>query len=529
MTHFVGHRRIRMFVATMDDGRLQVLPFMEEGHAGGFRGTFFDYTHLMFGAPGGADDPHAPPKIEPGFASFWTGRERQFDARCLRCHVSGIVPRSAGTRERPSSSSWRALGIDCESCHGPAAGHVAIYRGGEDAPSRDPMVARKSYATDRAVGVCTVCHMEADVVDPAFRPGDDVWEATDPILLDDPEQTDAQGRPFELVYAGIPFAVSECARAGKMTCETCHVAHGGTNTALMKWPAGSDQACASCHPDVVAAGTAHTHHDPTGSGARCVSCHMPYLTIERGHGFVADHTIGIPRLDAPGERVTEDACTWCHAGSLGAPKGAPAADRARLVAAYASWWPKAKPVRPWVQAVADGRRTVPGAAPALAKVAADEAAPPLARATAAWLLARYPDDGRAPLLSLVSSKDGLVRRRAVGALADFRGPEVDAALQKATKDPSAAVRRYAARAALEGWERVQQNRSLLESILPVLAQEAATVPDDDERWFRLGSARMIAGDLRGAVEAFERQVALDPFATHARETLQQLRGRLAPK
>jgi predicted TPR repeat methyltransferase len=75
------------------------------------------------------------------------------------------------------------------------------------------------------------------------------------------------------------------------------------------------------------------------------------------------------------------------------------------------------------------------------------------------------------------------------------------------------VRTRAARTALAGWERVGANRPLLDACLPALLADAQAWPLDDQRWFRLGAARELAGDLAGAVEAYRRQVALDPSAT----------------
>ena len=95
------------------------------------------------------------------------------------------------------------------------------------------------------------------------------------------------------------------------------------------------------------------------------------------------------------------------------------------------------------------------------------------------------------------------------------------------RDPSLAVRAAAARAALEGFHRVQTNERLLAAVLPVLEEDARAIPEDHLRWFRLGSARRIAGDDRGALEAFERKLQLDPAARLVREAVEEIRRRLA--
>jgi predicted TPR repeat methyltransferase len=88
------------------------------------------------------------------------------------------------------------------------------------------------------------------------------------------------------------------------------------------------------------------------------------------------------------------------------------------------------------------------------------------------------------------------------------------------------VRGEAARAALSGWSRVQENADLLKAILPVLQAEAEAVPLEDTRWFRLGAARQIAGDVKGAIEAYERKLELDPYAAYVRKTVADLKASL---
>ena len=87
LSHVVGRMRVRMFVATMPDGRQQVLPSMLEVPTD----EWFDYTHLLFGAPDLSFD--EAPIVKPGEPSFWTGTVRSWDTRCARCHVSGYEPR----------------------------------------------------------------------------------------------------------------------------------------------------------------------------------------------------------------------------------------------------------------------------------------------------------------------------------------------------------------------------------------------------------------------------------------------------
>ncbi|MHC5010335.1 MAG: multiheme c-type cytochrome [Planctomycetota bacterium] len=520
LTHVVGRMRIQMFLTTLPDGRLQVLPGMREEPTG----DWFDYTYLIFGA--GGDDPMQPPLVAPGDASFWTGPVRAFDARCSRCHVSGREVGPPPSAEARPTTTWRAFGVDCEACHGPGAAHADHQSG---LGGMDPMPSYRALSRERAVSICLQCHMEGEVIAQGMYPGAPVVEYLNPTLLDDPERVDPYGRPLELIYDGLPFLASTCAREGRMTCVTCHDPHGTHQPSQLHYEPTDPAMCADCHADVVAQGEAHSHHPAGRPGSSCVDCHMPFLTIERGHGAVADHTIGIPRLDPPGDRVAVDACTWCHEGGLRAPPDVPRLDASTLREGFASWWPDARAPRLWEAAVAAAREGSPGAVAGLERLLLEPSTPRFYRATAARLLGRFPEEGRDALLFFAGDEDDLVRREVVRAVAATGGEDPGArrVLFEALEDPSAGVRSHAARGALEGWTRVQSDPALLRAVLPVLAEEAEAVPDDDMRWFRLGAARYLAGDLEGAVRAYERQVALDPFAENVRRLLQQLRARLA--
>lgn len=522
LDYVVGRRRLRMYVTRLPGGALQVLPGMrEEG-----TGVWFDYTRLLFGAPGLSPD--EAPVVAPGEPSFWTGPVRSFDAGCVRCHVSGaqaVAPAADGTGPR---TAWRALGVDCEACHGPCADHVERWRDPPRGPVTEPVVRLGRLGRDAALSACLSCHLEGELVDGDMRPGLDVLEHVDPTLLDDAERVDPAGRPLELVYEGISFLLSRCAEAGRLTCLACHATHGSPYGALLVRPASDDGLCASCHPRLAAEPGAHAHHRGDGAGARCVACHMPKLTVERGHGAVTDHTIGVPDpRGLPGVRTARDACTGCHAGGRGFPAGAPALDAAGVAKAYEAWWPDAARRPAWSRAIATARDGDADSLRRLEALARDATAPRLARASAVALLGRVPGTDPATLLEFAGHEDSLLRRAAVAGLASVRGEEADAALLAALADPSAAVRVRAARAALEGWERVQHDAPLLAATIPVLARDAEAAPNDDRRWFRLAAARQIAGDLPGAIAAYERQCALDPFAATSRKTIERFKARLA--
>lgn len=507
-----GRRRIRMYVTEMPDGRLQVMPAMRAE----LPDQWFDYTHLLFGG-----DPDAVPVVKPGDDAFWTGAGRSWGARCARCHSSGAQPRLPTTEQPGPRATWRDIGVDCEACHGPGAEHAQAWA---RADTNAPLLKLGTLDRKSSIEACTTCHMEGDVVEGDYRLGQDLYEHLDPTLLLDEERIDARGRPLELIYHGVSFGISRCAQEGGLTCARCHQAHGGPHAALLGRPPTNHELCAECHVDLVRNVATHSHHDATGAGGSCVGCHMPRLVIERGHGIITDHSIGVPDPKARGKGFARDACSWCHQGDLGAPADVVQLTDDRIRTAYAGWWPEAQPAQPWMLAVAAARADRPEAGAALVKVLEDRTQYRLVRATAVRLLGRQAATHTEVLLHACGDADSLVRRNALRALATLRSEQADAALQDALDDPSRAVRVVAARTALEGWRRVQENAALLKAVLPVLSEDAQAVPNDEMRWFRLGAACDVAGDTAGAIRAYGNMVGLHPLAHYVNRRLEELRS-----
>ncbi len=517
----VGGRRVTMQVTRLADGRHQVLPGMRDE----VRGRWFDYTALVFGAPG---LPHErAPVVKPGDPTFWTGPVRSYEGRCARCHVGDAVDLSKGSAAGTSGPD--ALGPDCESCHGPGEPHVLHWRATPTPPGPDPIARLGALPPDRLQDTCLRCHMEGEVVGP-WSIGDDILEHVDPTLLDDGDRVDASGRPIELLYEGLQLSVSRCAAGGRLRCTSCHEVHGGRRRALLVKEITSAALCVDCHPKESKDPRAHGHHDPLQPGGSCFACHLPPLMVERGNGHVTDHTIGVPVPTPEGavEGRTTDACTGCHTGARGYPAGMPRMPQERLVESYDAWWPGARRPRPaWSSAIAAGRTAgAPGAAAGLASLLEDRSAPLLVRASAARLIGRHGASTLEPLAKALKDPASVVRRSAAYSLEWHEGPRADALLLEALADPSPPVRLRAARAAIGGYERARANPALLKALLPVLEEDAAAWPLDDQRWFRLGAARELAGDLPGAIAAYERQTALDPFATTVRAYLETLRAKV---
>lgn len=189
-------------------------------------------------------------------------------SNCFRCHspVSVFDHRVDLTRTAP--------GIQCETCHGPGAGHVAGMRAHKRKDSAIFNPARLS-AEDR-YDFCNQCHASAAAMRAQNPHG--VQSVTSPAYR---------------------LETSRCwsrddARIG---CSTCHDAHAP----MVRKTAAYDIKCLACHRQSGAPrknGATLAKACPAGKHD-CVSCHMPRYSIPNNPLLFTDHRIRIAAAGAP--------------------------------------------------------------------------------------------------------------------------------------------------------------------------------------------------------------------------------------
>ena len=167
--------------------------------------------------------------------------------RCFQCHSTGPLSYTAREGIQPTE-----MGVRCETCHGPGGDHA---KAPAKANIQQPL---KLYNAAGINQFCGNCHRQPPV------PGEDT---------DFSNTWNARHQP-------VAFSQSACFRKseGKLTCLTCHDAHGAKPT--------KQDACAACHP-------AARHSRPQAvKGQTCASCHMPLVRPSADLQF-ANHWIGI--------------------------------------------------------------------------------------------------------------------------------------------------------------------------------------------------------------------------------------------
>ncbi len=389
-------------------------------------------------------------KILHGDELHWTGINQNWNWMCADCHSTDLH-RNYDLATDSFRTSFAALNVSCEACHGPGSAHVAWAEGGADRRRcRQGSRGRAARPRRRACGRC----LKAAGSRGARRrwrrgprprsarlamPGAPRWATATRIgapLLDgyrlsllDPSLYHADGQIDGEVFIQGSFLQSKMYAAG-VTCSDCHEPHS------LKLRAEGNAVCSQCHLSTAFDAPAHHHHAEGGPGSRCVDCHMPattYMVVDPRH----DHGFKVPRPDLSARTGSPDACTGCHDGR----------DPAWAAARVAEWFGPDRRREPGFGEVLEAARTgAPGAAVRLARLAGDAAAPGIARATAVAGLEQRLDPATFPAVrTALGDPDPLVRMAAVGAL-DGSDPRLrPALLLPLLDDPVTAVRLEAAR------------------------------------------------------------------------------------
>lgn len=264
--------------------------------------------------------------MKAGDALHWTGIDQSWNYQCAECHSTNLR-KGYDPAERAYKTTWSAIDVSCEACHGPASGHVAWAKAGSDTGagtfrglvirltrtgnwSRDAAggtpVRVGAPGPDAAIEVeaCGRCHARRGVLTDNYVYGGTLLATHAPALLtEDLYYPDGQiqGEVFE--YGS--FRQSRMFGAG-VSCSDCHEPHG------LQLRAEGNMLCSRCHSPAKYDVPGHTGHAVASAGARCVDCHMPertYMGVDRRR----DHSLRVPRPDLTARIGTPNACATCHA------------------------------------------------------------------------------------------------------------------------------------------------------------------------------------------------------------------------
>jgi tetratricopeptide (TPR) repeat protein len=436
-----GVEPLQQYLTQLPDGRVQALPFAFDTRpksAGGQR-----WFHL-----------YPDQAIPAGDALHWTGAQQNWNFMCADCHSTDVWKNYDAKLNR-FSTTFSEISVGCESCHGPASGHIAWAKQGKHASSElkgfesiaakratpdwtpDPVTGSPAHGVARPVGgeldTCGVCHTRRLQFAEGWRPGKPLADFYRPALLT-PDLFELDGQMRDEVFNLSSFQQSKMHAKG-VVCSDCHDPHSG------KVRASGSAVCAQCHLPEKFDTISHSGHKTSAGQPDCISCHMPsrtFMVVDARH----DHSFRIPRPDLSVSLGTPNACNDCH-------NDKPAAWASSAIEQWHG--PNRKGFQTYAPAFHAASTDHPEARRLLLEVANNNETPSLARATALTLLKPRPSrDTLAAATQAFQDADPIVR---IAALDLFEALPHDQRWRQASKllmDPVRAVRIQAAFTLAEG-------------------------------------------------------------------------------
>ncbi len=494
----LGNRRIQHYLATLDDGRVVVLPPTWDV----LRREWFHNLEI------------AAPDQREGIVPV-----QLWNKNCFGCHVSDQV-KGYRPAENRYDTSWLDFGTTCERCHGPGSRHVDKYRN-LDTYGDDPethIVQQTRLDHERNSMVCAQCHSFRDQMAFGFAAGDDYFDFFFPLLeytqepSEDPTwYPDGKTRRFSTNTLGI--WQSECFVLGGATCTGCHVdPHRPDIERNPQLRPTNNALCTGCHESIGADLAAHTFHPADSEGSSCVECHMPRSVVSI-RARMRDHSISIPSPANTARHGVPNACNECHASE----------DPAWAEARMDEWWGRAgrRKIERRAAAYQGARELGREALDLLLRISADEAEGPVNRANAAGHLARYlpaaetRDAARTALLAAAEDPHPLVRAVAtlkLGEVRDAGTAGIREALGERIRDEKRSVRMNAAISLLNLGVRELEGEAdaSFEVAKQLHAVRGNFYADDAPQQLNLGRLHVLDGDPAAAERAFEQSYRLDP-------------------
>jgi hypothetical protein len=209
--------------------------------------------------------------------------------RCFGCHTT------ASTTTEKFDASHLTPGVQCESCHGPGAAHVAAMKAGKIERGRHAILNPQRLDAVASVDFCGACHR--------------TW--TDVILTQSSQsqnamsQNGASQNVMNVRFQPYRLEDSQCWRKSpsdqRLACTACHNPHEQLVQDLPSY----DAKCLSCHtqspttPNKTQSQQARAIATCPVRKSNCVSCHMPQIEVPTVHATFFDHRIRVVRPNSP--------------------------------------------------------------------------------------------------------------------------------------------------------------------------------------------------------------------------------------
>ncbi|OGU63725.1 MAG: hypothetical protein A3C56_06670 [Ignavibacteria bacterium RIFCSPHIGHO2_02_FULL_56_12] len=487
----VGGKNVLYFLTELDRGRIQTLPIAYDVRASSWFHTAG--ANLRHFGQGSGDAPLP-----------WRDRAYTFNNSCYRCHVS-----QARTSYDPAidvySLTWSEPGINCETCHGPAADHIRAFSSRMDSGAHPDLhlISAKRFAPAQSNDLCSPCHAKMLPLTAAYTPGERFFDHFDLVTWEDPDFA-ADGRDLGENYTMTSWLTSPCRRAKTLTCMHCH-----TSSGRFRFVNEPDKACLPCHAERVRDAASHSRHAAGTKGAQCFSCHMPKSEFARMSR--SDHSMRPPTPGVTKKFGSPNACTQCHN-----EKSASWAD-----SVVRKWHPNdfQRPVLEMSARLEEAKKGVWTRFEDMKRSIGKNGREEVYAASLLRAMRNWPDKQKVEAADIgLKDQSPLVRAAAAQALYGSTGPRVESLLQSAAGDSIRLVRVRAAESYASVAVNVRQQKAS-DRMIDALNEYVAFLmarPDDHASLYNLGNYYASTGDQKNAISAYERALKLRPEFVSAR-------------
>ena len=488
----MGGKNVFYFLTPLERGMLQVLPVAYDVR----RQEWFDTTASAMRHFGDRRDE----------ALYWKERQLTFNTSCFGCHVSQLS-NNYDLKSDSYHTTWAEPGINCETCHGPSAGHTKLFHelpASQPVPADIKLIVTTTMTAEQRNAMCAPCHAKMSPVTLSFAPGERYFDHFDLVAFENADFY-PDGRDLGENYTYTHWRQSPCLKSGQLDCIHCHTSSGRYR---FQDAAEANNACLPCHEKLVKDAPAHSHHTAGTPGNQCVSCHMP--TTEFARMRRSDHSMRPPTPATTLAYQSPNACNLCHTNN-----DAVWSDK------FVREWRNRdyqKPVLERAALIAAARKgdwtRLPDILAYLSRPDREE----IQTVSLVRLLANCPADDKWPVLrKLAEDSSPLVRASVAEALGERLDPANATALFKAAGDDYrlVRVRAAAALAAVPEDSLPEEQRPQVRKALADLMDSMKSRPDDMASHYNLGNFHMARRQMPDAVAEFETATRLQPDALPA--------------
>lgn len=481
----MGGHNVYSFLTPFEKGKLQNIPLAYDVNGK----VWFNYPEAgMRQFNDGTPGDEALPWKDPAFT---------FNTGCYSCHISQLSTNfdlETGTYH----TTWREPGINCETCHGPAAEHIRMAKKlKEGEPMKDVgLVVTKHFTPEQHTASCSPCHAKMTPITPSYMPGDKYFDNYNVTTLEDRDFY-PDGRSLGENYSLTEWMLNPCVDGGQIHCVTCHTSSGRDRN-----KDNPNNSCLQCHKDKEAKFEEHTGHQR--KDVTCLSCHMPRREFV-GHFLRSDHSFRPPMPEATIRFGSPNACNMCHTDKT--PEWANKIVKARKNGNYQ------EETLEWAQLIKETRDLNWKNIDKVFAFINDPKSDKVVVNSLIRILGNYQDESKVPvLLKALENKSELVRSSAAYGLSGFFSDKVKSALLKACQDSIRLVRIQAANALISfPPERfTPEEKAVLDRAEAEYVTSLTSRLDNWSNHYNLGIYHQNKGETQAALNSYETAARLYP-------------------